>query len=252
MPSPAASQLTQRHRAELAAVTDLVTRRVRQVALQANVADIDAWWRRLLDQIVALVAAAWRRARDLGAGYLVEHSAIEGASVDPTLATWVTDQVVTSLRVTGPVEFKRHMSITGDVASARATMARTLPAATSRLVLAGERDTVMRTVRDSGDIVGWRRVTDADPCAFCAMLASRGAVYGSRGTAGRDTNARFVGDGLFKFHDGDECTAEPLYEHEDEPQHVLDLEEQWRTATAGTSGSGSIRAWRRHWDARQA
>lgn len=239
MPSPAASRLTQQHRAELAAVTDLVTRRVQQLALRADVADVDGWWRRVVEQIVALVAAAWRRVRTLGTDYLVAHALTEGVVVEPTAATWITDQVVTSLRVTGPVEFKRHLAGHGDVDRARASMARTLPAAGARLVLAGERGTVMATVRDSSNIVGWRRVTDADPCAFCALLASRGAVY-SKSTVG------------FDAHDGDDCTAEPLYEHEDEPESVLELQDQWRKATEGTSGKASIRAWRRHWDARQA
>jgi len=238
MPSPAANALTRQHRRELAAVTALVTDRVRRTAMQASVGDIDGWWQRILEELVALVAIAWRRARGLSSDYLIEHARIEGVTVDPTLATWVTDQVVTSLRVRGPVLFKTNVGRTGEPTAARATMARTLPAAASRLVLAGERDTVARTVEDSDVIVGWRRVTDADPCAFCALLASRGAVY-SQGTV------------RFEAHDGDECTAEPLYEHEDEPPEVAELYQEWLDATAGTGGKAAIRKWRAYWDAKE-
>lgn len=34
-----------------------------------------------------------------------------------------------------------------------------------------------------GSATTWRRVTDGNPCGFCAMLASRGPVYGSRADA---------------------------------------------------------------------
>lgn len=50
----------------------------------------------------------------------------------------------------------------------------------------------------------WRRVTDGDPCAFCAMLASRGPVY-------TETTSLTRGfDGL-RYHKGCGCTAEPWY-----------------------------------------
>lgn len=212
---------------------------MRQSALRADTGDVDTWFRRTLDQLVALIAVAWRRTRDDTLDYLVEHATIEGRTVDPTLAQWVTDQVVTSLRVTGPVAFKRMVRDDVEPLLARATMASRLAASSQRLILAGERDTVMRTVEESGEIVGWRRVTDADPCAFCAMLASRGAVY-SKATVD------------FHAHDGDECTAEPLYEHEDEPPEVQELYQQWLDATAGHSGKAAIRAWRKHWDSRPA
>lgn len=221
------------------ALTALVAGRVRRSALHADTANVDGWFQRVLEELVTLVAVGWRRARDTTSGYLIDHAAVEGVAVDPTLATWVTDRVVTSLRVAGPVKFKEHVRISGDPAAAGAMIARTLPASSQRLILAGARDTTMATVRDSGEIVGWRRVTDADPCAFCSMLASRGAAY-SKTTV------------EFHAHDGDECTAEPLYEREVEPLAVLDLQEKWRQATAGTSGSGSLRAWRRYWDNRQA
>lgn len=45
---------------------------------------------------------------------------------------------------------------------------------------------------------GWRRVTSGSPCAFCAMLRDRGAVYG------RDTVN-------FESHDHCSCTSEPVF-----------------------------------------
>lgn len=236
MPSPAASQLTRRHRSEATAVASEVSRRVGQIALRADVGDVDGWFGRVVADLLTLVTGGFAVNRTLAARYLTEHARIEGRAVVPVRATANVERVMTSLRVTGPVEFKRHMSLTGDVGQARAVMARTLTASSSRLVLAGERDTVLGTVRESQVIVGWRRVSDGDPCAFCLLLVSRGAVYGKSTAA-------------FEAHDGDGCTAEPLYEQEDEPPSVLDLQDEWRRVTAGHSGTAAIRAWRRHIDA---
>ncbi|MEU6204584.1 hypothetical protein ABZ814_13465 [Micromonospora musae] len=210
---------------------------MRQLAQGAQTGDVDAWLDSVFDRLLTIIRGGWVTSRRIGDRYLREHARVEGRAVVPVSAMWVPERVIASVRVTGPVEFKRHLERTGSVVAAKRVMADTLSASAQRHALAGDRDTVMATVAESGVIVGWRRVVDADPCAFCALLASRGAVY-SKATVG------------FQAHDGDECTAEPLYEREDDPQSVLDLQDEWRKATAGTSGAASIRAWRRYWDSR--
>jgi len=82
-------------------------------------------------------------------------------------------------------------------------------------------------------VAGFRRVTSGSPCAFCSMLASRGAVYSRRGAD-------------FQAHDGCSCSPEPVWEHEQEPPEVVELQRQWREVTAGKSGKDALRAWRRH------
>ena len=253
MPSAAANALTRRHRSELAVVGRAVVRPVRQVAATAQTADVDSWLESVLGRLLQIVRAGWLVSRGQGDRYLREHARAEGRAVVPEPAIWVPDRVIASARVTGPVEFKRHLSETGSEVAAKRTMTNTLAASMQRQALAGQRDTVAATSLSSREIVGWRRVVDADPCFWCAMLAGRGAVYltresaGAVGAGGRTRGTRQAGE---SFHDGDECTVEPLYEDEDEPDEVLALQEQWRQATAGTSGAESIRAWRRHWDAR--
>lgn len=217
---------------------------VRRIAKTADLDNIDAWWARVAEDIIALVAAGWAVSRELAEVFLGEHAAIEGRQVVPVPAEWDTEQVATSLRVTGPVAFKQHITAGGTPVSARATMGNSLAGSAERLVLAGERDTVDATVEESDEIVGWRRVSDGDPCAFCAMLVSRGAVYKDARSAG---DTRFGGTA---YHDRDGCTAVPLYEHEEEPAEVADLYQQWLDATAGKSGDDALRAWRRYWDDR--
>lgn len=217
-------------------------RGVRRIAKTADVDNIDAWWAKVAEDVIALVAAGWAVARELAEVFLGEHAAIEGRQVTPVPAVWDTEQVATSLRVTGPVAFKQNIANGGTPASARAAMGNRLAGSAERLVLSGERDTVDATVEESDEIVGWRRVSDGDPCAFCAMLVSRGAVYKDARSAG-DVSA-----GGVPYHDRDGCTAVPLYEHEDEPTEVADLYQQWLDATKGKSGDNALRAWRRHWE----
>lgn len=228
----------------MAAIAQLVRQQVYDLACRATPADIDGWFRRVVNDLLALVAAAFEALRQLTAAFLGEHAQAEGHAVEPVLAAWNTEQVSESLRIRGPVVFKEIMETTGDPDQALTSMAKALPVAASRQALAGERRTVEATIEDSAEIAGWRRVGDGDPCAFCAMLISRGAVYKNAASAG---DARFGG---MAYHDQDGCTAVPLYEHEDEPAEVADLYQQWLDATRGKSGDDALRAWRRYWDSR--
>lgn len=83
-------------------------------------------------------------------------------------------------------------------------------AAASKLVLDTGRQTVVQAVQRDPGAVGWYRASDGEPCAFCALMVSRGAVYKTRGTAGADASERFAGDGQFKFHDHCGCMALPV------------------------------------------
>lgn len=81
----------------------------------------------------------------------------------------------------------------------------------ARIALDGNRTTVRDSVHADAKATGYYRLTDPDPCAFCALVAARGVVYKSEGTAGRNANERFTGDGLFKFHDLCGCVALPAF-----------------------------------------
>lgn len=226
-------------------MADLVYRQVRDLARRAQTGDIDAWFARALEDLLALIAAAFEALRQVTSTFLAEHAELEGHVVAPVLAEWDTEQVSESLRITGPVAFKQHMTESGgDVEQSVQVMADRMAGAAQRQALGGERRTVEATVENSAEIVGWRRVSDGDPCAFCAMLVSRGAVYKDAASAG-DARA-----GGIPYHDRDGCTAVPLYEHEEEPAEVAALYQQWLDATVGKSGDDAVRTWRRYWDAR--
>lgn len=239
MPSAAARKLTVEHRRQLALVGDVAVGQITRLARRADPVDIDAWWETQEAAAARIVTTGFRSSAELGARYMVDHARADGVSV--TVARGVRpnrEEIATSLRVTGPVAFKQQMHISGSEQAALRTMVQRLGGAVNRLTLGGERTMVMRTFSQNRQIAGWQRITSGDPCAFCAMLASRGAVYRRGGGVAR------ASDITFAAHDSCRCTAEPLYEVETEPAWVGDLRTQWNEATAGLSGKEALNAFR--------
>lgn len=91
----------------------------------------------------------------------------------------------------------------------------------SRIALDGGRTTTLETVKHDPVALGWHRVTDDDPCAFCALLASRPALKHDDGSLRKgslyskdsftESNARFAGAGEFKVHNDCGCSLAPLF-----------------------------------------
>nr|WP_158073024.1 hypothetical protein [Streptomyces kebangsaanensis] len=205
----------------------------------ADTANINSWWEaispRVQKEIITGHSALARLARD----YLRLHAAAEGVVLEPVLVQPNLQQIAEALRVTGPVAFKTHMTISGDEAASARVMATRLQGAGERLVMAGPRATTMQTFRRRRVVEGWRRVGQGKTCAFCLMLVGRGAVYR------RYESARF------RSHDHCHCIPVLAYRREVEPPHVLRLQEQWRQATAGTTGPEAVAAWRRYVEGQQ-
>lgn len=93
--------------------------------------------------------------------------------------------------------------------------------------------------------IGYVRVVDRDPCAFCAMLASRGVTFNAdtegaglyKSDSFRLSNSKFEGAGRFKVHDHCECTLEPVYRVDKRlkfPGATEELARQWAQVAAGT------------------
>ncbi len=93
-----------------------------------------------------------------------------------------------------------------------------------RYVFGGARDTIVTNAHREG--VRWARQASASACAFCRMLASRGAVYGSAAKA-------------MASHDNCRCAAVPLRKGDTytPPSYVADWEAQYIDARNSTDGS---------------
>lgn len=108
-----------------------------------------------------------------------------------------------ALRVAGPVRIKRLIAAGMGAQEAFDGAFTKYAGMVRRQSMMGGRLTVARTAGRDRRAVGWRRVTDGNPCAFCAMLASRGPVY--RDAAAADGN---------QYHAHCGCTAEPEYSYD--------------------------------------
>jgi len=140
-----------------------------------------------------------------------------------------------SLNVTGPIGQKAKRARGKTVREARDESFVESSGAASRHVLTGGRRSLLTLLQEDDRVFRWVRVTDGDPCFFCAMLASRGPVYLTEDSAG------------FKAHDHCACTAEPVY-HLDAPWpgRAQEFHKLWNENIRNRySGAEARRQWRR-------
>ena len=108
----------------------------------------------------------------------------------------------------------------------------------TRLVLQPYRETILNVSRDVGQRTrtAVARVPEAGACAFCRMLASRGAVYGSA------EKAQSTKDGK-RFHDNCRCSTQiARVDGADLPASVKALEIEW-SRFAGETDELSLRSY---------
>ena len=149
-----------------------------------------------------------------------------------------------SLTVTGPVGQKSKAARGKPLRLARDESFVEAAGAATRHVLTGGRQSLLTLVEGDMRAVGWIRVTDGDPCAFCAMLASRGAVFKEDSFSRSDP--RFTGPGEFKVHDSCACTMEVVYSRQAAwPGRADEFHRLWRDNIEGRyTGAEARRMWR--------
>lgn len=133
-----------------------------------------------------------------------------------------------------------------DPAAAR----KNLEGSMGRLVIQPGRETTVGAVQEDRRARAWARETRGDCCSFCAMLATRGAVYKSDQTAGREANARFVGEGEFKYHNHCHCVAVPVFGTYEKPAHARAWTRQWHDLRRELGYSPSLTQWRQFFEGR--
>lgn len=103
----------------------------------------------------------------------------------------------------------------------------------------GGREVINKAIREDRLVKLVARGTSSDPCAFCAMLASRGFVYKSEKTA-------YVGDDVEKVHINCHCFPIVRFVRTSQlPEMNAYFQEKWYEVTDGLSGGDATRAWRR-------
>lgn len=97
----------------------------------------------------------------------------------------------------------------------------------TRQVLSGGRETILQSVSEDKEALGWARVTDGDPCTFCALLAGRGPVYKA------DTVD-------FEAHDHCSCGAMPFYQGAEWPGRAREFQDLYNEAILEAREQGEL------------
>lgn len=191
-------------------------------------------FREMVTAAVVLVKAYQQMSAQAGASYFDAFRLVEapGGSARSWLADPMTpeaeDRLIATLYETG------RNSVRDSIAAGRSPRAAMDVALTNtsgtvtRNVLDGGRASILRSTANDDKALGWARVTSNDPCAFCAMLASRGAVYISEDTAD------------FKAHGHCSCGAEPGYEGTEFPGRGDEFREMYNQAISDARAAGEL------------
>lgn len=212
----------------------------------ANPAKIDASWPALRSILASTILQARTESAQLArSAYLQarEDAGIpDGLYVPPEPPALEMSRLEAALDVTGPVEFKRAIAAGKTEQQAIDASAVRMSGSASYLALEGGRDVMQGSISHDPRASGYSRVTDSKPCAWCAMLASRGPVYKTAQSAGDPRQ------GGSRYHDHCSCQAWPAFTM-DEPfiGHAENLYEDWRRVTRGTGGNDAVNAFRRWW-----
>ena len=226
--TPEGARLTEAHRLAQLRIGAETVRQLVAIWPLLDIADLDGTTATWLATAVPVIEHQGRRSATLAGEYIRAFRTIElgnTTGLRPVFATVDVPALTTSLRVTGPVSIKNATAAGIRPAAAAETALTQSSGAGMRHAVGAGRGTIDGTVRADPAAHGWARITGAKACSFCAMLASRGGVYGA------DT----VG---VQAHDACGCSAEPDYSADHpmpaQSQRWADLWREAKTADGDT------------------
>lgn len=214
----AGAVLTDRHRRRQVRQAIAADSDIRRAWRLLDPSDIDgtrvAWQRQMLTIVRRYHGLSEAEAiRYLSAYRLAEIGTTGGALVVPAMNATVTAGV---LDASGPAALKRKIGAGVPPRTAYRDVRQTILAETHKLIMAGGRALMRMSGQADRRAVGYRRVSDGDPCTFCAMLVSRGPAY----TSAAKALARGNGD---PYHPHCGCTVEIIYSD----WQPTEMEQEW-------------------------
>lgn len=226
------------------ALVALVAARYRASAT-TNPAEAKVW----IDRIVALILAQRGASAALARQYVTQFARAEGFPLEfrPTAPEADRDQIRRSLYATGLGGITERLEVGTTLQAAVVEATKEVAGASMRHTLNGARDLLASTLERDDRALGWVRVTREGCCAFCGMLASRGAVF--KGDSFDASDPRFK-DGIVpsdhKVHDNCRCFLEPVFSRTAAlPGRAAEFEQLWYDVTKVFSGQDKLKAYRR-------
>lgn len=236
-----AAALTEAHRRRQIAVRGLAARDLTRILPLLDVEDVAGTWAAVESAITMSVTHRRNQSAALAADYFARFRAAEGVPgrfVPVSPKPLDPGYLARRLRFAGPVEVARLRAV--DPTRVDPLLFSSLEGEVSMQVLDGGRSTIDGSVAADRECIGFVRVTDGDPCAFCAMLASRGPVFKSAQTAtSGGTFSERVGG--FRVHRRCGCTAEPVYREDTEwPGRAREFHDMWNQAQRDAAEAGEL------------
>lgn len=204
--SDAGAVATDFHRRKQVALATSADSEVRRAMRLLDLNNIDASRAAWNNQMVGIVAKYYKVSQIQAVKYLDVYWTIErpggaGTIIAPSLDITATVGV---LDASGPQGLKQRIRNGRTPRVAFTEVSTDVQREMRKMILAGGRNTVRETGKADRRAVGYRRVSDGDPCTFCGMLVSRGPAYTSEARA----LAKGNGD---PYHKGCGCTVEIIY-----------------------------------------
>jgi hypothetical protein len=258
--------LTEAHRAQQSKNGALIAYVVAKLWLRTiDLDDISGSAAKLLARLIPLVRQSRLTSAQLTRAYYTAFREAEGPGREgfslPGLTVPDIKALETSLRVTGEVHLKQRIkALTVDkekqplltramLEQAVRETAVDISGAATRHAMNGGRDELQSAVQADPVALGYIRVTDGDPCYFCAMLASRGPVYSDDSFA--ESDPRFIGAGEHKVHDHCGCSTEPVYDRKTKwPGKASAANTAWIELSRELGRVPTINDFRRRWEGR--
>ncbi len=169
----------------------------------------------------SLIAAQLQfgQSTSLAETYVSSYQAVElpGANEIVIRPYFRPERVAEDLDLAGPQYIKALVRDQGLTPEQAHSAARSRMVGVSRKhAMSGGRGLIENTNNQDRRAIGYRRVTDGDPCTFCAMLASRGAHFGTQRAhsvyrSERTALVRSSDGGKFHLHCA--CATEIVYGH---------------------------------------
>ncbi|OYN81770.1 hypothetical protein [Mycolicibacterium sphagni] len=229
-----------------------------------NLGDLDKSTPSWLHATTLQIEKGWNESAERAYEYVqqallsVEPDATPPARVE---TKFPVQEIQTAMRVRGPVEVKRQIARAVPEQDAMEAGKKASDGVGATKATDGGRTQVLELVRreapkrlSRGKPIGYARKTDGNPCYFCAILASQGAVYFSESsfdrsnsmirevkwTSNKDKGTRraFIGDGPAKVHDHCQCTMRPVFSKSDSlDDRAKYFRDQWMKHGRGGKGS---------------